>query len=176
MEAAFGESSGIEGSRYGGRGGGREDFGADGGVLYVVEGEASPVWALVFGVEDGAQVAGGHAGLEDHGGMGLGDAPSVVDDGDGPVSAVFQGGSHEDVAGPGVAGVAEQLEESVLDVGDGRGAAARSLCAREAGEARAEVAVWALYLATSLTRLSRMTVTLIWPGYSRSLSICLEMS
>src|SRR5918994_1962679 len=32
------------------------------------------------------------------------------------------------------------------------------------------------YLATSLTRLSRMTVTFIWPGYSRSVSICLEIS
>ena len=40
------------------------------------------------------------------------------------------------------------------------------------GRARLKVS----YLATSLTRLSRMTVTFIWPGYSRSVSICLEMS
>jgi hypothetical protein len=108
--------------------------------------------------------------------MGHGDAPPVVEDGQVTVAAAFQGRGDEDVAGAGVAGVAEELEEGVLDVGDRRGAAAGSLGAREAGEARSEVAVGALYLATSLTRLSRMTVTLIWPGYSRSLSICLEMS
>jgi hypothetical protein len=127
-------------------------------------------------VEDGAQVAGSNAGLEDQGLVGLGDALSVVEDGEGPVAAVFQGGGDEDVLGCGVAGVAQQLEEGVLDVGDRRGAAAGSLGPRKAGEARAEVAVGAFYRATSLTRLSRMTVTLIWPGYSRSLSICLEMS
>jgi hypothetical protein len=130
----------------------------------------------VLVVEDGAQVAGGNAGLEDQGFVGLGDALPVVEDGEGSVAAVFQGGGDEDAVGRGVAGVANQLEEGVLDVGDGRGAAAGSLGARKAGEARAEVAVGAFYRATSLTRLSRMTVTLIWPGYSRSLSICLEMS
>ena len=108
--------------------------------------------------------------------MGLGDTASVVDDAQRTVAAVFEDGGDEDVLGAGVAGVAQEFEEGVLDAGDRRGAAAGSFGAREAGEARAEVAVGALYLATSLTRLSRMTVTLIWPGYSRSLSICLEMS
>jgi hypothetical protein len=127
-------------------------------------------------VEDGAQVPGGHAGVEDQGSMGLGDALSVVEDGQGSVAAVFEDGGDEDVLGSGVPGVAEEFEEGVLDVGDRRGAPAGSFGAREAGEARAEVAVGSFYRATSLTRLSRMTVTLIWPGYSRSLSICLEMS
>ena len=127
-------------------------------------------------VEDGAQVAGGDAWLEDQSLVGLRDAPSVVEDGEGSVATVLQDRGDEDVAGAGVAGVAQEREQGVLDVGDGRGAPAGSLGAREAGETRTEVAVRALYLATSLTRLSRMTVTLIWPGYSRSLSICLEMS
>jgi hypothetical protein len=55
----------------------------------VVEGEAGPVWRSVGVVEDGAQVAGGNAGLEDQGPMGLGDALSVVEDGEGSVAAVF---------------------------------------------------------------------------------------
>ena len=50
-------------------------------------------------VEDGTQVAGGNAGLEDQGFVGLGDAPSVVEDGEGSVAAVFEGGGDEDVAG-----------------------------------------------------------------------------
>ena len=92
------------------------------------------------------------------------------------------GGGDEEAPGAGGAGVAQELEGGALDVGEGRGGAAGSLWAGEAGEARAEVAVGAFfqrgppYRATSLTRLSRITVTLIWPGYSRSLSICLEIS
>jgi hypothetical protein len=127
-------------------------------------------------IEDGSQVAGGYAGFEYQVSVGIGDTVAVVEDGKGAVAAMFEGGGDEDVAGAGVAGVAQELEEGVLDVGDRRGAPAGSLGAREAGEARAEVAVGAFYRATSLTRLSRMTVTLIWPGYSRSLSICLEIS
>jgi hypothetical protein len=55
----------------------------------VVEGEAGPVWGSLGVVEDGAQVAGGNAGLEDEGSMGLRDALSVVQDGEGSVAAVF---------------------------------------------------------------------------------------
>ncbi len=99
LEAAFGEGAGIEGDFYGGRGGGREDFGVYGGVLDVVEEESGPVWGSVRVVEDGTQVAGGNAGLEDQGFVGLGDAPSVVEDGEGSVAAVIEGGGDEDVAG-----------------------------------------------------------------------------
>jgi hypothetical protein len=109
--------------------------------------------------------------------MSLGDALSVVEDAEGAVAAVLEDGGDEDVVSSRVAGVAQELEEGILDAGDWRGAAAGTFGTREAGEARAEVAVGTLlYLATSLTRLSRMTVTLIWPGYSRSFSICLEIS
>jgi hypothetical protein len=81
LEGAFGEGAGVEGGSYGGRGGGREDFGAHGGVLDVVEGEAGSVGGFVRVVQDGVQVAGGYAGLEDQGFVGLGDACSVVEDG-----------------------------------------------------------------------------------------------
>ena len=99
LEATFGEGTGIEGGSYSGRGGGREDFGVYCGVLDVVEGEACPVWGFVRVIEYGAQVAGGNAGLEDQGSVGLGDAAAVVEDGKGSVSAVFQGGGDEDVSG-----------------------------------------------------------------------------
>jgi hypothetical protein len=165
---------GIEGGAYyGGRGCG-EDFDAHGGVLDVVEGEAGSVGSGAIG--DGPQVAGCHAGLEDQVSMSLGDAAAVVEDGEGAVAAVLEGRGDEDVTGAGVAGVAQELEERVFDVLEARGDAAGAFRARQSGEARAEVAVGSLYRATSLTRLSRMTVTLIWPGYSRSLSICLEIS
>jgi hypothetical protein len=81
LEGTFGESAGVEGSSYGGRRGGGEDFGRDGGVLEVVEGEAGSVGDRVRVVEDGAQVARGYAGLEDQGFVGFGDAYSVVEDG-----------------------------------------------------------------------------------------------
>jgi hypothetical protein len=57
----------------------------------VVEGEAGPVRGIVRVVEDGAQVAGGNAGLEDQGFVGLGDTFAVVEDGEGAVAAVFEG-------------------------------------------------------------------------------------
>jgi hypothetical protein len=126
-------------------------------------------------------MAGGDAGLEDQVLVVLGDAVAVVDDGEGSVAPQAQDGGDEDVAGSGIASVAHELEEGVLHAEDAGAAAADALDACEAGEARAQVPVGSslvgsLYRATSLTRLSRITVTLIWPGYSRSLSICLEMS
>jgi hypothetical protein len=174
LEGAFGEAVGIEGGFYYGRRGGGEDLGAYGGVLDVVEGEAGSVGSGAIG--DWFQVAGGYAGLEDQVSVRLGDAATVVEDGEGAVAAVLEGRGDEGVTGAGVAGVAQEFEEGVFDVLEARGDAAGAFGARQAGEARAEVAVGPLYRATSLTRLSRMTVTLIWPGYSRSLSICLEMS
>ena len=65
----------------------------------MVEGEAGPVRGTVRVVDDGAQVAGRNAGLEDQGSVRLGDAFSVVEDGEGPVAAVFQGGGDEDALG-----------------------------------------------------------------------------
>ena len=140
----------------------------------MIEGEARSVGGGIVG--DGPQVAGGYAGLEDQVFVGFGDAAAVVEDGKGAVAAVFEGRGDEDVCGAGVAGVAQELEEGVFDVVEARGDTAGALRASQAGEACAEVSVGSFYRATSLTRLSRMTVTLIWPGYSRSLSICLEIS
>jgi hypothetical protein len=64
-------------------------LGVYGGVFDVVEGEAGPVRGSIRVVEDGAQVAGGNAGLEDQGFVGLGDALSVVEDGECSVAAAF---------------------------------------------------------------------------------------
>jgi hypothetical protein len=111
----------------------------------VVEREAGPVGGSVPLVKDGAQVAGGYAGLEDQGLVRFGDAVAVVEDGKGTVAALFEGGGDEDAPGAGVAGVAQELEEGVLDVVEARGGAAGSLLAGEAGEARAEVAVGAFF-------------------------------
>ena len=139
----------------------------------MVEGEAGTVRT---GVVDRAQMAGGNTGLEDQILVRLRHTVAIVENGEGSVAASLQRRGDEDVSGFGVAGVTQEFYERVLDVVEARGGAADSLDARQAGETRAEVAVGALYRATSLTRLSRMTVTLIWPGYSRSLSICLEIS
>ena len=84
MEGAFGEGVGVEGGFYcRGRGGG-EDFGRDGGVLDVVEGEAGTVGGGVRAVGvigDRFQVAGGYAGFEDQVSVSFGDAAAVVEDG-----------------------------------------------------------------------------------------------
>jgi hypothetical protein len=77
--------------------------------------------------------------------VGLGDAAAVVEDGEGTVAAVLEGGGNEDVASAGVSGVAEELEKGILDVLEARGAAAGSFSTGEAGEARAEIAVGALH-------------------------------
>ena len=91
MEGSFGEGSGVEGYFDRGRGGGRDDFGADGRVLDVVEGETGAVdGAGVPGVEDRAQVAGGDAWLEDQGLVRFWYTVSVVEDGECPVAAVYQ--------------------------------------------------------------------------------------
>ncbi len=86
-------------------------------------------------VEDGAQVAGGYAGLEDQGFVGFGDAVAVVEDGKGSVAAVFKGRGDEDAPGAGVASVAQELEEGILDEVEPRGGAAYTLGSCEAGEA-----------------------------------------
>jgi hypothetical protein len=78
LEGALGEGAGVEGSSYGGWGGGGEDLGRDGGVPDVVEGESGSVGDGVPVVEDGAQVVRRYAGLEDQGFVGFGDAYSVV--------------------------------------------------------------------------------------------------
>ena len=130
-------------------------------------------------VRNRVQMAGGYTGLEDQIAVRVRDAVAVVDDGNGSVPSPLESRGHVDTGRPGVAGVPGQLEEGIFHMGDAGGTAAGPLHAGKAGEASAEVPVRTLhgpYLATSLTRLSRITVTLIWPGYSRSVSICLEMS
>ncbi len=99
LKGAFGKGVSVEGGLYGGGRRGREDLGVHGGVSDVVERETGPVRSFIRVVEDGAQVAGGYAGLEDQGSVGLGDAAAVVEDGKGSVAAVFQGGGDEDVTG-----------------------------------------------------------------------------
>ena len=113
----------------------------------MVEGEPGAMGgcAWVGRVQDGVQMAGGHAGLEDQVFMRFGEAVPVVEDGEGPVAAVREDRCHKDASGPGVAGVAQELEEGVLDVGDARRAAAGALEARETGEAGAEVPVWTFH-------------------------------
>jgi len=187
LEGAFREDAGVEDHADGGWRSG-DDAGLQGGAAYVIEGEACAVRRPVgcgAGIWDRREVAGGDAGLEDQVAVGFGDASAVVQDGEVPVAASPEDGSNVDVAGSGVAGVAHQLPEDILDGVDARGNPPGALGARQAGEAGAKIPVRSLqqsapplpaYFATSLTRLSRITVTLIWPGYSRSCSICLEMS
>lgn len=149
----------------------------------MVEGEAGAVRrsVRVGGFDCGVQVPGGDAGLEDYPGVAFVYTMTVVQHRKGPVAAAAEDRCRVDVAGSGVAGVAEKFDQGVLDGGDARGSAAGALGAGKAGETGSEVAVWAFavrlgYRATSLTRLSRITVTLICPGYSRLSSICFEIS
>jgi hypothetical protein len=58
-----------------------------------------------------------------------------------PVAAAAQGGGDVDVAGAGVTGVAQELEEGVLDEAKTSLAAPKAFDAREAGEAGSEVPV-----------------------------------
>jgi hypothetical protein len=188
LESFFREGAGVEDGLNRGRRRGREDFGGECGVPYVVESEAGAVEGVVSAlIRDGIQMPGGNAGLEDQVLVGFGDAVAVVDDDEGSVAAGPQGRGDVDVTGAGVAGVAQELEEGVLDGAEVTGAAPETLGAGQAGEAAAQVAVRAFhalgvpsspvsYRAYSVARLSRMTVTRIWPGYSSSSSICLEMS
>jgi len=76
---------GVKDDFYRGWGGCGEHFGGEGGIFYVVEGEATPVRGTVEGImrsgfRNGIQVTGGNAGLEDEVFVGLGDAATVVDD------------------------------------------------------------------------------------------------
>src|SRR5215213_4227126 len=90
-------------------------------------------------------MAGGHAGFEDQIPVRFRDAVAVVDDGKGPEASALEAGGHVDAGCPGVPGVADQLEERVLDVGDAGRTAAGPLHAGKAGEASAEVPVGALH-------------------------------
>ena len=152
MQGTFGEGSGVEGGPESGRGRRREDLSGDCGLLYVVEGQASPVVGARGGgrVCDWDEVAGGDAGFEDEGGVGFGDALAIVYDGQGSEAAGGQGGGDEDADCAGVTGVAQELEEGVLDVGYRGGAAAGALGTREAGEAGAEVPVGSFHPAGAL--------------------------
>jgi len=62
-----------------------EDLGGEGGLFYVVEGEATSVRGAIggimsSGIRNGIQVTGGNARLEDEVFVCLGDAATVVDD------------------------------------------------------------------------------------------------
>ena len=142
LETFFGEDVGVEDGLYSGRRGDGENFGGEGGVLYVVEGEAGSVggFPVVYGVE----VAGGDAGFEDEVLVGLGDSAAVIYYDQMPVAALFEGGSDVDVVRTGVAGVAQELVEGVLDGAEMTGAAACAFGSGQASEAGAEVAVGAL--------------------------------
>ena len=143
LEAFFGEGVGVEDGLYGCRRGGGEYLGGEGGVLYVIEGEAGSVGgaSVVYGV----QVAGGNAGFEDEMPVDIGDAGAVVYYDQMPVAALFEGGGHVDAVRASVAGVAQELVECILDGAEVAGAAAGAFRAGQAGEASAEVAVGALH-------------------------------
>ena len=98
-----------------------------------------------MGVYDGVEVAGRDAWFEDEVSVGVRYTVAVVDDGQGSEAAAGQRRGDEDVAGAGVAGVAEHLPEGVFYVGEARGAAPGALDARQAGEARPEVPVWSVH-------------------------------
>ena len=90
-------------------------------------------------------MAGGHAGFEDEFPVRFRDAVAIVDDCNGPVAPVSQERGNEDSGGPRIAGVAQELEEGVLYVGDARRTSSGPLHTREAGEASAEVPVGAIH-------------------------------
>lgn len=124
---------------------------------------------------------GSYARLEDEVSVTIRDAMPVVDHSQGAIAAAAQDRCDIDIFGPSVPRVTQKFHESVFDGVDTRGAAPSALDPGKPGEATSEVPVRPLsvvfrYRATSLTRLSRITVTLICPGYSRSCSICFEMS
>jgi len=148
LETLFGKGAGVEDSFYSGRGVGGEDFGGERGVLYVVEGEAGAVRSaglagtlLYGGFWGGIQVPGGDTRLEDEVLVGFGDTATVVDDDECAVSTSAQGRGNVDVAGAGVAGVAQELEESVLDGAQAPRAAPETLHTQQAGEASSKVPV-----------------------------------
>jgi hypothetical protein len=96
---------------------------------------------LCDGFRDGVQVPAGDAGLEDEVFVGLRNAAAVVDYRQLTVPAGAQGGGDVDVAGAGVARVAQELEEGVLDGAKTPRAASEAFDAREASKARSQVPV-----------------------------------
>jgi hypothetical protein len=73
--------------------------------------------------------------------VGLGDAAAVVNNHQPSVAAGSQGGGDVDVASAGVARVAQELEEGVLDGAKTPRATPEAFDAREAGEAGSEIPV-----------------------------------
>ena len=72
---------GVEDGLYCGRSGRGKDFGREGGVFDVVEGEASAMRGIVGSIIwDGVEMTGGDAGLKDKVFMGLGNAAAIVND------------------------------------------------------------------------------------------------
>jgi hypothetical protein len=87
------------------------------------------------------QVTGGDARLEDEVLVSFGDATTVVDDNEGAIAASAQGGGYIDVAGAGVARVAQEFEESGFDRAQASWAASETLRTRQASEAGTEISV-----------------------------------
>ena len=101
----------------------------------MVEREAGTVGCVIALILNGVQVPTGDAGLEDEAFVSLGDAASVVYDDQGAVPAGPQGRGDIDVAGVCVAGVTEELEESVLDRPEASGSATDTFGPDQASEA-----------------------------------------
>ena len=89
----------------------------DGGVFQMVEREACAVGRRVVALESRGEMASGDSWFEDQVSVRLRYAAAVIEDGKRPVAAVAKRGGHVDVAGLGVAGVAQQLQECVLHGG-----------------------------------------------------------
>ena len=106
----------------------------------MVEGEAGCVGGFGCG-GSGVQVTGGNAGFEDALFEARRNTGAVVDDGKGAVAMGPQGRGDEDVGGSGIAGVADQFREGILNGAYSGGGTPGSLPSRQAGEPRAQVPV-----------------------------------
>jgi len=147
LETFFGEGASVKDDFYRRRGVSGENLSGERSVLYVVEGEARAVRGarlagiLYGGFWDGLQVPGGNTRLEDEVLVSFGDTATIVDDNDGTVATDAQGRSDVDVAGTGIAGVAQELEEGVLDGVKTPRTTSETLDAKKAGEAGSEIPV-----------------------------------
>ena len=148
LETFFGEGASVKDDFYSRRGVSGENLGGECSALYVVEGEAGAVRSaglsrVLCGDRfwDGIQVSGGDTGLEDEVLVGFGDTATIVDDDECAVAAVAQARGDVDVAGTGIAGVAQELEEGVLDGVKTPRTTSETLDAKKAGEAGSEIPV-----------------------------------
>jgi hypothetical protein len=148
LETFFGEGASVKDDFYSRRGVSGENLGGERSALYVVEGEAGAVRSAgLAGVLcgdffwDGIQVSGGDTGLEDEMLVGFGDTVTIVEDDECAVAADAQARGDVDVAGTGIAGVAQELGEGVLDGAKTPRTTSETLDAKKAGEAGSEIPV-----------------------------------